>query len=351
MAGGHRVNFKAQLGRLIRWNTADPHAASTKSELPYYIDEDWTPSEAQIAEARKRYQDWCSKRAMQWRRIVDTAELELVRDAVLCASTDRNAVRRRGESLRVLRILALLPDAEFYEREIEHMAPLRLVEFRHPLLKVPNGLAPIGFRFFRLVPQYWRHRNFVGLYLDGHREPIDDAFGDQFRRGEYPDNLVEQFVRFSFDHQMFGDRQYYVVQSADDFVSPDSARIADGQLDRFLTAQFRLGWRRGAEKLPEGEANDPSLTAATVPFPSLLIPPTVLENTKKVARVFATVIAERNLYHVGMSVHWDGKIVVEQYVQRTEGGEALSLIPVRSFNEQRAALKSAFDVLPEPKAV
>lgn len=326
--------------RFIPWSRADPRASQDEAKCAHYIGVDWTPDDKQIDAARARHAVWCANPDMRWRRIVDAGELEVVRASVISATAGKSVAARGGESVRILRILALHPDAQFFERKLEHMEPLRLLEFRHPLLTVPNGSAPLGYRFIRLVKPAWRHRDFVCLYLDGDREAIDDAFGAAFHQDKYTESLVEQFVRFAFDHLMFEDRQYYVVEGADDFIHPDSPPAAAGEPDRFLTAQFQLGRRRKQEEAA-GKTPEP-LPPVKIPPAELLILPTVLDMTNQVARVFATVVAEQRMYHVGMEVSSDGKIVVERYALRTENGEALPLVPVRSFYEQRAALHAAF---------
>ncbi len=331
--------FIKQLISFLPRSRNDPRAALEAGE-PYAIDAEWTPTEAAIAEARRRHEAYRANPEIQWHRIKDAHELERVRISVIGATADSKVLERTGEALRILRVLAFDPEAEFFERALQVLPDRRLVEFRHPRLRMANRSAPLGFRFICFSSESWHRRDFVGLYLDGSRGPIDDAFKELFNKDGYEPSLIEHYVSFAFDHQQFKTDQLYVVRDLHDFAAADAVA---GEPDPFLKAQFQLSVP------PPEKAEGADLFTAALPE-SLLIPPTMFGFKHDVATVFATIVLEQKLYHVGMTVAPDGKITVGDRRQRTPPGRAIPVIPVRSFAEQRAALKNAFDEQSRPNA-
>src|SRR5438552_510030 len=100
---------------------ADPRAAEqVLKERPfYYLGEEWTPTKDQVTQARKRQEARRKTLATGWRRLMGSAEFEIARAAIVCA-TDRvhGGDPDVTHTDRMIRTLAFDSEAEIFVRNL-----------------------------------------------------------------------------------------------------------------------------------------------------------------------------------------------------------------------------------------
>jgi hypothetical protein len=313
-------------------------------EPAYSIGDEWTPSPDQIEAARQRLAAYRASPSTRWRGLEAAGEISRARAAVISATAGRDIPEEAREALRILRVLALDEQAEYFARDLQALQGQQLIELRHPHLQGGGGSVPIGYRFITLTPDAWLANDFVNLYLNGDRKPLSDALKEVFKKSTHAHGLIELYVSFFFDHVKFDRKQYYVVRDPSDFLPPIAISGDPAKPEDFLTAQFRIG---ALAEPPDVKSVGDAMVLRALEVPrEMLIPPTVLRLKEgEYADVFATIVQDRRLFHVGMRIFKDGKITVDpgNDRQRTAEGRTLPLIAVRSFEVQRAALKAAYD--------
>ena len=315
----------------------------------YDLGDEWTPTKEQIAEARKRQEGRRANADTRWRRLHDGPDLDAARAAIICA-TDY-VVRGDADATQMRRaIRALVFDgAEIFTRKMRVSSDRYLIEFRHRRMVAGDSQTRVGVRFIGLSVDAWEQQDRVGLYLDGVAERISTVFAPNLTVTVGDADLAEGYVRFALDHSKFGDDQLYVISDLQDFIlKPDEVSRNVGEADASLTAQFRVAvapQNPDSDPVPEEEA---LLGALQVPRDAI-VPPTVLRlvpaNDAALAHaiVFTTVIYRAQLYHVCFTVSSDGQIRPAGAERRqTSEGATLPLIPVRSFDQQRATFKREF---------
>jgi hypothetical protein len=337
---GFFQNLRGRLGHAAAGSTTRrPHTDAGGDE--------WTPDETQIAAARQRQK---SRRAnFAWTQLVSGPRLDAARVSIVCATeaSDNPDERAMG---RPLRALVLDPEVKIFARNMRISSHRYLIELRHSRLNNEMSQAPNGFRFIGLTPNEWWRRDHVGLLLDGEVSPISKLFASNLNETIQDADLAETYIRFIFDNVKFGDEQIYVVSDSEDFfLSSDPSTInASGGPDPFLTAQFRVAVTRH-EAQNKDEPEKGVLSEALQADPNtVVVPPTFLRTVPASgavlahAVVFTTVIFRGQLYHVCWTVSADGQINPAGQERRyTAEGVTLPLVAIRSFTEQRAALKRA----------
>lgn len=334
--------------RFFPKNKNDPRCAdqSMTGRPLYHLGEGWTPTNTQIAEARERQQARRANPATRWRQLTAGPEFEAARAVGLCA-TDLEfvdeAARRRN---RKMRFILFDEHVEIFVRNLRISPDRFLMEVRHPLLAGGSLDAPIGLRFLGLSASAWSSHDYLGLALDGSRAPIAHLFAQNFERTVEDPDLTEAYVRFVFDHVESAGEQTYIVSDSADFVASHAQpAFAGDQIDVSLTAQFRVNGLPDTADGPDGW-----LARALCIPENALVPPTVLRIESKTtegpayAVVFVTLVCQGRLEHACLKVFSDGRITPTEHRHgHTPPDITLPLVPIRSLNAQRAALRRACD--------
>lgn len=320
----------ASVTELLRKILGGADAAPPAVQRPsYFVGERWTPSRQQIDEARARQKRRRTENV--WHRLA-AAELEPARAAMLCA-TDRGYVANPevAQRLRAARELIFHAGAEIFVRNLRVSPDRTLIELRHPTLLGSDGRTPVGLRFIGLSRAAWKNADVIGVFLDGTPQRIKELFAPNFDATLKDPDLAESYVRFTLDHELFGDDQLYLISDTEDFVvdeNKDPSTLAN--------AQFRMiSPPEGTDKLEQAVAKALKISSDD------LIPPTFIPGPDASARVFTTIIMRQKLYHVCFEVRANGDVLglADSLRQRTAEEETLPLVPVRSFAEEFKALK------------
>lgn len=316
----------------------------------YHLGEGWTPTPDQISEARARQASRRANISTQWRRLASGSELDTVRAIATCATDFQKNEEAAAQRQRTLRSMLFDDETEFYVRKMRVSNERFLIEIRHPKLMANSAAVPVGFRFLGLSRDFWKHQDHLGIALDGELNPIRTLFRANFESTVKEPDLTEAYVRFVFDHVEFNHTQFYIVADRQDFIA--SERITSPPSpERFFTAQLRVS------ELPQDHAVDSEaddlLRALKIPEEAL-VPPTVLrtvpatDNVPAHAIVFLTTVYVGALYHMCLRVSADGLITSTDHERQfTPKDVTLPLAPIRSFAEQRAALKRSLNSIPE----
>jgi hypothetical protein len=304
---------------------------------PYWLGEEWTPTLEQVDAARLRQ---AARRAKtKWRRLGTGPELDVVRTAIVCATSLQH------ERDRLLRSIVFDESAEFFVRDLVVNADRYLIEFRHPLLQIKGAPAPVGVRFLGLTQRAWRRQDHVGVILDGSLPP-DDLFGQQWFETFHDANLAEAYVRFLLDNAEFKGNQFYVISDRQDFIACTGEFLDNKEnFAAVLSAQYRVSMPPAVEGGGE-EKQDALWGILNVPE-SALVPPTMLRTIPAVdkipeqAVVFSTVIHLGRVHYICLKVSADGKIDLTAERTSTPEEVSLPLVPLRSFAEQRTRTEQA----------
>ena len=255
----------------------------------------------------------------------------------LCAA-DVKVAGDAADQSRNLRSLLFDTEGEFFVRDMIVSQDRYLIEFRHPDLRASDGSTLRGLRFIGLKRAAWRSAGDVCLLFDGRHLALPQLIGTRWKETFTDPNLAELYVRFVLDTAEFSGSQWYVISDPNDFVTNDvlEGHSAAGTFAD-LTAQFRVSPQPPPAGTETADTAASPFAASGVPE-AMLIPPTTVRIDPQPALVFATVVHRQQLHHLCLAISADGKIgVVEDWPRTTPDG-TLPVHPLRSFDEQRAAL-------------
>ncbi len=319
----------------------------------YSLGPEWTPTTQQIDAARGRLTD--RRAASPWWAVTASDQIDGVRIPILFATEAPSDSSDRTKRLRKVRDLSFDAAARFFVRRLIVSPAHYLIEFRHPELLHHHTSVPLGLRFIALNSDAWRHGGQIGMMLDGSPLPFDKILGPGWAHTFHEANLVESYIQFVFDHTELDGEQVYVVSNKDDFVKAEGTASAIDN-PAHLIAQFCTDIELVQPNAASAAQPPSGVHAAQQPAPppqtnmldeSLLIPPTCLRTvssdgtTPEHAVIFATIIYLGQLQHVCLRVASDGKINSLKQSSRTREGTALPIIPLRSFQDQKASITRA----------